>query len=298
MLRCAQHDIPNNMTSIKFLEPSDISEAISLLDQHADDAKIIAGGTSVVLMLQQKLISPTVLISLGRIADYDFIRHEEDGLHIGALTKLRAIERSDIVKKFCPALARTFSVIGNVRVRNQATIGGNLSAADYAADPPAMLTALDARVRVQGPEEKREIPLNEFFLGFYTTALAPNEILTEVIIPALPSSARATYHKYTSISAEGRPCVAVGAVADFDPDKKCLDLKIAVGAAVETPQRVTEAEAMAHGSTLTDELVAAIAEEYLLKLDPLTDVRGSAWYRKEMIRVFMKRALEEVRGDR
>ncbi|MDO8752845.1 MAG: FAD binding domain-containing protein, partial [Anaerolineales bacterium] len=202
--------------SIKFLEPSDFSEATSLLAEHGTDSKIIAGGVSVVLMLQQKLIAPTVLISLGRVSNNDFIRLEEDGLHIGALTKLRDIERSNVVQKFCPALAHTFNVVGNVRVRNQATIGGNLSAADYAGDPPAMLTALDARVRVVGPEKKREIHLNEFFLGFYTTALKSNEILTEVIIPALPSSVRAAYHKYTSISAEGRPCVAVGAVADFD----------------------------------------------------------------------------------
>ena len=284
--------------SIKFLEPSDFSEASSLLDKYADNAKVIAGGTSVVLMLHQKLIAPSVLVSLGRVSNYGFIRHEEDGLHIGALTKLRDIERSDVVKEFCPALAHTFGVVGNVRVRNQATIGGNLSAADYAADPPAMLTALDARVQVQGLEKKREIPLSEFFLGFYTTALEPNEILAEVIVPALPSSARAAYHKYTSISAEGRPCVAVGAVADFDSDGKCLDLRIAVGAAVETPQRVRDAEAIARGSTLTDELVAIIAEEYSLRLDPLTDVRGSAWYRKEMIRVFVKRALQEVRDDR
>lgn len=286
------------MNPIKFLEPTDFSEATSLLDQYADDAKIIAGGVSVTLMLQQKLIAPSVLISLGRVSNYDFIRVEDDGLHIGALTKLRDIERSDVVKKFCPALAHTLSVVANIRVRNQATIGGNLSAADYAADPPAMLTALDARVQVQGPEKKREIHLSEFFLGFYTTALESNEILTEVIIPALPSSARAAYHKYTSISAEGRPCVAVGAVADFDSNKKCLDLKIAVGAAVETPQRVMNAEALACGSFLTDELIAAIAEEYSLRLDPLTDVRGSAWYRKEMIRVFVKRALQEVRDDR
>ena len=284
--------------SIKFFEPSDFSEASSLLDKYADNAKVIAGGTSVVLMLHQKLIAPSVLVSLGRVSNYDFIRHEEDGLHIGALTKLRDIERSDVVKEFCPALAHTFGVVGNVRVRNQATIGGNLSAADYAADPPAMLTALDARVQVQGLEKKREIPLSEFFLGFYTTALEPNEILAEVIVPALPSSARAAYHKYTSISAEGRPCVAVGAVADFDSDGKCLDLRIAVGAAVETPQRVRDAEAIARGASLTDELVAVIAEEYSLRLDPLTDVRGSAWYRKEMIRVFVKRALQEVRDDR
>ena len=285
------------MNPIKFLEPADFSEAISLLDQYTDDAKIIAGGTSVVLMLQQRLIAPSVLISLGRVSGHDHIRLEEDGLHIGALAKIRHIERSEIVQKFTPALAHTFHVVANVRVRNQATIGGNLSAADYAADPPAMLTALDARVQVQGLDGTREIPLNEFFLGFYTTALEPNEILSEVIIPSLPASAHASYHKYTSISAEGRPCVAVGAVADFDADGTCANLRVAVGAATETPQRVSDAEAMAHGQALTDEVIASIAGEYARTLDPLTDVRGSAWYRKEMIRMFVKRTLQEVRDD-
>jgi carbon-monoxide dehydrogenase medium subunit len=279
------------MNQIKFLEPTNFLEASALLVEHGDEAKVIAGGVSVTLMLEQKLIAPSVLISLGRINCGDFVRVDSNGLHIGALAKLHDLERSQIVREFCPALAHTFSVVGNVRVRNQATLGGNLSGADYAADPPAMLMALDARVQVQGPEATREIPLNEFFLGFFTTALEPTEVLTEIIIP---KPARAAYFKYTSISAEGRPCVAVGVTANFDSD-----LRIVVGAAVETPQRIESAEAMAHGQTLTDELVAAIANEYSLRLDPLTDVRGSAWYRKEMIRVFVKRALEEVRnGDR
>lgn len=287
------------MNPIKFLEPTNLPEAIALLTQYADDAKLLAGGTSVVLMLQQKLIAPSVLISLGRIPNFDYIRLEEDGLHIGALTRIRDLEHSEIIRKFSPALANTFHVVANVRVRNQATLGGNLSAADYAADPPAMLTALDAHLRVQGPAGLREIPLRDFFLSFYVTVLEPDEILTEVIIPSLPSSARAAYHKYTSISAEGRPCVAVGAVADFQPDGICADLRVAIGAAVETPQRLKPVEAMATGQVLSDELIAAIAEAYADGLDPLTDVRGSAWYRREMIRVFVKRALQEVRdGDR
>jgi len=281
--------------SIDFFEPTILSEATALLSEYGDDAKVIAGGTSVVLMLQQKLIFPSVLISLGRIDGWDFVRLEPDGLHIGALTHLRDAELSPALRKFCPALAHTFSVVGNVRVRNQATLGGNLSAADYAADPPAMLTALDARVRLRDPNGSRDVSISEFFLGFYTTTLEPDEILAEVIVPAIPETARAAYYKYTSISAEGRPCVAVGALADFDADGKCRELRIAVGAAVETPQRVAEAEAMAHGSILTNELVAEIAEEYARTLDPLSDVRGSAWYRREMIGVFVKRALEEVR---
>ena len=281
--------------NIDFLEPVNFSEATTLLSENGDEAKVIAGGTSVVLMLQQKLIFPNVLISLGRVEGWDFIRMEPDGLHIGALTSLRQAELSPVLRGFCPALAHTFSVVGNVRVRNQATLGGNLSAADYAADPPAMLTALGARVRLIGPEGMRELSLSEFFLGFYTTVLEPSEILAEVIIPTLPKNARSAYFKYTSISAEGRPCVAVGALADFDDGGKCRDLRIAVGAAVETPQRVDNAEEMALGQTLTDELVAAIADEYARTLDPLSDVRGSAWYRREMIGVFVKRALEDVR---
>ena len=281
------------MNPIKFLEPTKFTEACALLVEHGQDAKVIAGGVSVTLMLQQKLISPTVLVSLGRISGGDLITLEPDGLHIGALAKLHDLECSPVVRDFCPALAHTFSVVGNVRVRNQATLGGNLSSADYAADPPSMLTALDARVQVQGPEKMREIPLAEFFLGFYTTALEPAEILTGIIIP---KPARAAYFKYTSISAEGRPCVAVGAAAEFDADNLCRDLRIAVGAAVETPRRVAGAEALARGQILTDELVDAIADEYSEKLDPLSDVRGSAWYRRHMIRVFVKRALLEVRN--
>jgi len=283
------------MNQIKFLEPTTLSEATALLSEYGEDAKVIAGGTSVVLMLQQKLIFPNVLISLGRIEGWDFVLLEPDGLHIGSLTHLHEAELSPVLREFCPALAYTFSVVGNVRVRVQATLGGNLSAADYAADPPAMLTALGARARLLGPDGSRDVHLSEFFLGFYTTVLEPDEILTEVIIPAIPETARAAYYKYTSISAEGRPCVAVGALADFDEDGKCRDLRVAVGAAVEMPQRVTEGEALAHSSVLTDELVTAIAEEYARALDPLSDVRGSAWYRREMIGVFVKRALLKVR---
>ncbi len=272
-----------------------MAEAAALLADRGEESRIIAGGTSVVLMLGQKLIAPKVLISLGRIPGYDAIEPKADGLHIGSLTRLRTIERSEAVQEFCPALARAFGVVGNVRVRHQATIGGNLAAADYAADPPAMLMALDARIQITGPNGERIVPISDFFLGFYTTILDPTEIITQIIIPSLPASARAAYFKFTSVTAEGRPCVAVGAVANFDPEGRCLGLKIAVGAAVETPQRVRNAEALAVSQMLTDELVSAIAQEYAETLDPLSDFRGSVWYRREMIGVFVKRALLEIR---
>ena len=284
--------------SIRFLEPAHFDEAVSALSEYGDEAKLIAGGTAVVLMLQQKLIAPTVLVSLGRIAGGDFIRREEDGLHVGALATLRDTERSPVLRQFCPALAHAFGVVGNVRVRNQATVGGNLAEADYASDPPAMLLALDARVKTLSLQGSREIPLRDFFLGFYTTALDSTEILTEIVVPNLSPNARATYLKYTSRFAEDRPCVGVAAVLDMDEDGCCRDLRVGIGAATETPQRLFEVEAQVQGEYLTDEIIQSVAEAYAQELEPLEDQRGSAWYRREMIRVFVRRALEEVRNGR
>jgi carbon-monoxide dehydrogenase medium subunit len=158
-----------------------------------------------------------------------------------------------------------------------------------------MLVALNAIVRVLGPEGSRDIPASEFFLGFYTTALEPAEVVTELILPRLPETARSTYQKFTSRSAEDRPCVVVAALADRDPEGRCRDLRVSVGAAVETPQRLVHVELRAKGHPLDDQLIAEIADEYAVTLEALSDVRGSAWYRREMIRVFVRRALEDVR---
>ena len=280
----------------EFLEPESLSEAMALLENYAEDAKIIGGGTAIVLMLQQKLIAPQVLVSLGRVPDLDYIRQGPAGLQIGALVRLRDAHRSPALKRFCPALAHSIGIVGNVRVRNQATIGGNLAEADYASDPPAMFLALDARVKVASTRGRREIPLSEFYLGFYTTALDPDEFLGEIVVPALPASPRSVYLKYSSRSAEDRPCVGVAAVAGLTPDGRCHDLRVAVGAALETPQRLPEVEALAQGEALTDELIGTIAAGYAQALEPISDARGSAWYRREMIHVFVRRALVELRN--
>ncbi len=284
--------------NIEYLEPASLEEACLLLQKHGGDSRVIAGGTSVVLMLRQQLISPRALVSLGGIPDLDYIRRDPDGVHLGALASLRAIERSTLVRATIPALAQACGSVGNIRVRNQATLGGNLSAADYAADPPAMLAALDARVRLVSAAGERELPLEDFFSGFYTTVLEPGELLAEVIVPRQAEGGRAVYLKVPGLSAEGRPCVAVGVLADLDEAGNCQRLQVAIGAAVEVPRRLPAVEAWAAGRSLTDELVEAIAEAYSAQLEPLSDVRGSAWYRGEMIRVFVRRALVEARDGR
>ncbi len=311
--------------NIKFFEPVNFKEAAALLAEYGDDAKIIAGGTAMVLMLRQKLISPAVLVSLGRIqTDSDpseiapipeqgasssrdaalvppVIRKalapvvKQGNLHLGALTSLRLVEQSSVVRQFCPALAHSYSVVGNIRIRNQATVGGNLAEADYASDPPSMLLALNARVGLMQPNSTRELPFSEFTLGFYTTALESAEIVTDVIIPPLSERAKTSYHKFSSRSAEDRPCVVVAALVELDPDGRCTDLRVAVGAAIEIPQRLKQVESSAIGQKLNDDLIASIGDEYAHQLDPLSDVRGSAWYRREMISVIVRRSLTALK---
>lgn len=282
----------------EFLEPSSIIEASAILSQNPD-ARVIAGGTAVVLALANKLAMPSALVSLARIPDLDFILRDNDGLRLGALARIRTAEQSKTVYGFCPALARAYGVVGNVRVRNQATVGGNLAEADYASDPPTMLIALDAQVRAENADGTREIPLKDFFISMLTTTLTPNEILTEIIVPRLAATARTSYLRFTSRSSEARPSANTAVVADFDENARCRELRVAVGAAVMTPQRLAEVETLARGEQLSDALVEKIADEYAKRLDPLDDKLESAWYRRELIRVLVRRGLNEVRnGDR
>ncbi len=283
--------------SLGFVQPESLPEALAALAKYGDEAKVIAGGTAVVLMLQQHLITPDVLLSLGRVPDLGYIRASDDGLHLGPLVPLRDVERSPLVRKQYAALAHACKLVGNVRVRNQATLGGNLAEADYASDPPAVLLALDTSVTVTNFSGSRTVPLSDFFLGFYTTALQPDELITDIFVPALPSSTRMIYVKFKTRSSEDRPCMGVAVVAELE-DEKCTDLRVAVGAACEVPRRLSEVEALARGQALTDEVIAEVAEGYAANIETLEDLRGSAWYRTQMIRVHVRRALAEVRNGR
>jgi carbon-monoxide dehydrogenase medium subunit len=281
--------------SFRFLQPHSLEEARELIVQHGDEARLIAGGMAVVLMIQQKLIAPEILISLSRIPELSHLQEAADGLHLGPTVLLRAIEISRKVQEDYPALAYACGVVGNVRVRNQATLGGNLAEADYASDPPTMLLALNAEVTISGPGGSRVVPLSNFLLGFYTTVLEADELITDIFIPRPSPGTRMAYIKYRSRSSEDRPCVGVAAVADFDGEI-CRELRVAVGAACEIPRRLAEVESLSMGKRLTAGLIDEIAEGYAAGIDTLEDLRGTAWYRTQMIRVFVKQALEEV-GD-
>jgi len=268
---------------------------VSALGEHADDAKVIAGGTALVLMLKNRLIAPEYLVSLGRVAGLDYIRWEPGtGLQIGALATIRQAETSSEVRQHFPTLAETFGKVANVRVRNAATVGGNMGEADYASDPPCVLVGLRARAVAQGPNGPREIPLTEFFKDFYETALQPDEILCEVIVPEDSARAKQTYIKYVTRSSEDRPCIGTFAWVDLDQAGVCRDLRVTLGAVASTPQEFAEAEGWARGQQLGPDLIRQIAEHYADHIDPLSDMRGSAWYRKQMAAVFVRRAIEQA----
>jgi carbon-monoxide dehydrogenase medium subunit len=284
--------------SFTYLQPVEIDETLELLARYGEDARLLAGGAALVLLIRQKLLAPQALISLEGVQALRYSQVEAEGLHLGATNRLSAVAADEQVLRRFPALAQACGVVGNVRVRNQATLGGNLAEADYASDPPAVLCALQAVVTATSSRGARQIPLSEFFRSFYTTALQPDELLSDIFVPGLPPGARTVYLKYKSRSSEDRPCVGVAAVGVLQ-DGICQDLRVAVGAACEIPFRSPDVERQAQGQALSDELIGEVARSYAAGIEPLEDLRGSAWYRRQMVQVFVRRALEEVRsGDR
>jgi carbon-monoxide dehydrogenase medium subunit len=285
--------------SIEFLRPGSLDEAVAMLNERGEDAKVIAGSTAVTIMLRERLIDPGALVWIGRLPEAELhgIDHSGGELRIGALVTHREVERDETVKSVMPVVAQTFGKVANVRVRNQATVGGVLAEADYASDPPALMLALDAEVDMRGPSGTRSVPMSEFTLSFYTTALEPNEIVTGVRVPVPPAGTHAVYHKFVTRSSEDRPCVGVAGVVRLAGDGRTAeDVRVAVGAAAEIPQRFRDLEAVLLGKELDDAAIRSIAEGYAERIDTLDDMRGSSWYRSQMVRVWVRRALEDARS--
>jgi carbon-monoxide dehydrogenase medium subunit len=270
-----------------WLAPDTLEEALALKAEHGAAATVVAGGTFVGALMGQGLFQPELLLSLGRIAGLRGIE-AGDALRLRAMTTHRDVERSTVVRNGWPVLARAFSLVACARIRNQATVGGVLADADYASDPPAMLCALGAVVLARGPRGEREIPVEELVTGYYETSLEPDELLVEVRVP--PGGDRATYRKFRSRSREDRPCVAVAAV------RAGGRLRVVVGAVAGTPQLLPDVCALADGVRLDEPLATEIGRLYAERIDPISDVRGSAAYRRRVIAVEVRRALVELAG--
>jgi carbon-monoxide dehydrogenase medium subunit len=280
-----------------FRTPATLEEALADLRAYGDDARPIAGGTALVILMGQRLVQPTCLISLRRIAGLDRVAAADGAIEIGACATHRDVETAPLVRERLPALAETFAQVATIRIRNMATVGGALAHADPNQDPLVTLLALDARARVAGPRGERQIPLAEFFRGYYETALAPGELVTGVSVPLPAPRMGVVYFKFLPRTADDYATVSAAASVTLDEaGERCTDLRIALGCIGPTPLRIREAEGLLRGQPLGEVLLREAGEIARRAADPLTDHRGSAAYKRDMAAVFTRRAVRAAWG--
>ena len=280
--------------SFDLLQPRSLVGAVELLQKHGDDARAIGGGTTLIILMKQRALHYPYLVDLQTIPGLNEIKQEDHGVRIGALTTHRMVELSPLIRQNFPVIAEAFGHIGNVRVRQTASVGGNLAHADYRLNPPPPLLVLDAQVSAFGPNGLRTIPLKRFFRGMYETALEPGEILSEVFIPQLPVKSKAVYLRYSALSANDWPCLGVAAFMRKD-NGRCQELRLALGGVAATPLLISGlafANDQVIDAGLVDRILAAVDEQ----ISPSADLRGSEWYKRRMARLFTQRAIAQLNG--
>ena len=285
------------MIDFQFHNPTSLDDALAMLQRYGPDARLMAGGTALVLQMKQRFAQPAHIIGLRPLtptAGLSEIAETPDGLRIGALTTLRRLQDHPILRARAPLLAQAAARVATRRIRSMATIGGALANGDPNQDLPPVLIALDASVELTSPNGVRTIPAADLFLDYYETAIAPNEILTAVLTPTPPAGARAAYLKFLPRTADDYATVSAAAVIIPGPDNQCRDVRIVLGAAGPIPIRARAAENLLRGQELTPDAIRAAADTVPDIVAPLDDLRGSADYKREMAAVFTRRALTQA----
>jgi len=286
------------MIPFEYRTPKNLKEVHATLKEFGGDAKLIAGGTALVIMMKQRLVRPSCLVALRSVRGLNGIEVKDGGLSIGGLANHREVESSSLVRRRLPMLAETFHHVATIRVRNMATVGGGLAHADPNQDPPPSLIALGASVKATSGNGSRVIPLDGFFKDYYETVLNPDEIITELFVPKIAPNTGAAYIKFLPRTADDYATVSAAAVLTLDKNRKNVaDVRIALGSVGVTPIRATEAEAVLRGQPLKPEAFAEAGEKAKAMVDPVSDFRGSAGYKRDMAAVFVRRALEKALAD-
>jgi carbon-monoxide dehydrogenase medium subunit len=267
-----------------------VEGAIGLLQELGEQAKLISGGHSLLPVMKLRLAQPAHLIDLSRIDALRGISADGSTIRIGAASTHHQIAADQTLRELCPLLPETAGVIGDVQVRNRGTIGGALAHADAAADYPAAILALDATIVARGPNGERTIPATEFFLGFLTTALSPDEILTEIRIPTLAARTGTSYQKLAN-QASGYALTGIAAVLTLDENGRCSQARIGITGAGDTAVRATGVEQALAGSSLDEASVRAAAERAGDGIDFLADIHASADYRRSVTIGLTRRAI-------
>jgi carbon-monoxide dehydrogenase medium subunit len=281
-------------TSFDYIAAKSLDEAISLLAKYKDDAKILAGGHSLLPAMKLRLMQPKVLIDLSRIKDLSYIKEEGGQIRIGAMTTHFQLETSDLLRRSCPLLPETATHLGDMQVRNKGTIGGSLAHSDPAADWPAAILALDAELVAAGAKGDRVIKATDFFVEMLTTALGPGEVLREIRIPASKGKAAQAYMKVRH-PASGFAVVGVAVNLSIDGGK-CQSAAIGITGVSPKAYRAAKAESALKGSVLDAKTLNSAAAHAADGVDVNSDLYASAEYRKQLATVYTRRALETATG--
>ena len=284
-----------SLPSFEYKAPGTVEEAVTLLAEYGDDAIIVAGGLTVVILLRERLARPSVLISLSDIPELSAITVNGNA-RIGATVTHDQVTRSAALAEFAPLMGMACGRVGSPGIRNMGTVGGSVSHGDGASDTAPALLALGAEAVIAGPDGQRTVPLKEFFFGVFDTALEDEEILTELRIPPAGPGTQMRFKKYTCTSAEAYAAVTVATALDLTPDGTCRVARIGLGSVAPKPMRAVEAEALLQGNKLTPELIAEAADVAAGETDPPSDGQGTSGYRRDMTRVWVRRLLEDTAG--
>ncbi len=279
------------LPSFTLFTPTTIEEAVSIIQKNLDEARILAGGSDILVQMKKRLITPKYLIKINKITNLSFINYEDNkGLSLGPLTTIREIENSSVIKQKYQLLSEAASTFATVQIQNMATIGGNLCNASPAADMAPPLLVMDAEVSVTGIEGKRTIKLEDFFIGPGRSVIKPYEILTEVKASPLPKDAGSSFLKIGR-TAEDLSKVNVACVVSVK-NNKFADVKVSLGAVAPTPIRAKKLESFLIGKEVSDAIIYDAAVIASKEIDPITDIRSTAVYRREVTKVLVKRAIK------
>ena len=277
--------------SFEYLTPSKISDAIAMLQKHGEEAKILAGGHSLIPAMRLRLSEPGYLIDISGIQGLDYILEESGQLRIGAMTREASLEESQIVREKYPLLLDTAKMIADPSVRNVATVGGNLAHGDPANDHPATMLALGANVVVEGPNGSREVGIDDFFPDFFTTALEPEEILTEIRIPSPPSGSGGAYLKIERKVGD-YAAAAVACQLNIDSGGSIQNIGIGLTNVGSTPIRASSAEQLLQGKNPDENMIAEAGRLSAADSEPMEDLRGSAEYKRALVNELTQRAIK------
>ncbi len=285
------------MKDFEYFSPKTVEEALSLLSQYKGEAKIIAGGQSMLVIMRQGLLAPEYVVDIKGITALDYMTYDEkEGLRMGALTTHRAIEKSPIIQKHFRVLSEMERNLATIQTRNWGTIGGNLCHGDPAGDPAPVLMALGAKLRLKSLSTERIIPLEQFSKDLLEVDLEPDEMLIEIQIPGPVPHTGVAHEKLMVMQGDAGIVGAAVSITLKTMDKICEDARIVVSNAASVPLRARQAEKKLIGSRVNDHLLAEVGDIASSEVDPPSDVHGSAEYRREMVKIFVKRAAVKAFG--